>query len=451
MQEKTLNKVGSRNWLIFIIIGFAGQLAWSLENMYLNSFLFDLGYANYQEMITWTEALSAITACITTIIMGGLSDKVGKRKIFITFGYLLWGVSTALFGLINSGNVKSLFPAVASAQMASIFVIAIDCLMTFFGSTANDASFNAYVTRNVTDKNRGKVEGVLSILPLMSMLAITVIFTFTAEANGEWDIFFFIIGAFVFLVGILSFFLIPKEKTDPKEEKYIRLVFEGFKPHVIKENPMLYIILIADFIYCMASQIVFPYMIIYFNKTLGFEGTDYLLLLGLVLIIGSILSVVAGFLLDKVDKIKMLIPWSLIYIAGLIILFFVNKGQLIFAIIAGTMMMFGYIIVSTVINALIRQNTPKDKEGVFQGIRMIFQVALPMLTGPYIAQLIINNLADETFVNDFGTIQNLPPKWIWLFGAGFFALIFIPIIILLVKNRKNHKLDNKGLLYDQDK
>jgi len=114
-------------------------------------------------------------------------------------------------------------------------------------------------------------------------------------------------------------------------------------------------------------------------------------------------------------------------------------------------MMFGYIIVSTVINALIRQNTPKDKEGVFQGIRMIFQVALPMLTGPYIAQLIINNLADETFVNDFGTIQNLPPKWIWLFGAGFFALIFIPIIILLVKNRKNHKLDNKGLLYDQDK
>ena len=207
--------------------------------MYLNSFLFDLGYANYQEMITWTEALSAITACITTIIMGGLSDKVGKRKIFITFGYLLWGVSTALFGLINSGNVKSLFPAVASAQIASIFVIAIDCLMTFFGSTANDASFNAYVTRNVTDKNRGKVEGVLSILPLMSMLAITVIFTFTAEANGEWDIFFFIIGAFVFLVGILSFFLIPKEKTDPKEEKYIRLVFEGFKPHGLSDEEVL--------------------------------------------------------------------------------------------------------------------------------------------------------------------------------------------------------------------
>src|SRR5574344_337073 len=166
MKDNSL-KVGVRNWFIFIIIGFAGQLAWSLENMYLNSFLFDLGYENYQAMITWTEALSAITACITTIIMGGLTDKVGRRKIFITVGYLLWGVSTAAFGLINVKNVSTLFPAVAGAQLASIFVIIIDCIMTFFGSTSNDASFNAYVTRNVKDTNRGKVEGVLSVLPLM--------------------------------------------------------------------------------------------------------------------------------------------------------------------------------------------------------------------------------------------------------------------------------------------
>jgi Major Facilitator Superfamily. len=448
MKDNSL-KVGVRNWFIFIIIGFAGQLAWSLENMYLNSFLFDLGYENYQAMITWTEALSAITACITTIIMGGLTDKVGRRKIFITVGYLLWGVSTAAFGLINVKNVSTLFPAVAGAQLASIFVIIIDCIMTFFGSTSNDASFNAYVTRNVKDTNRGKVEGVLSVLPLMSMLLITVLYGFTGK--NHWDYFFYIVGGFVFLIGIIAFFLIPKETVDPKEEKYIRLVFEGFKPSVIKANPMLYIILIADFIYCAASQIVFPYMIIYFNKTLGFVETDYLILLGTVLIVGSLLSVIAGFLLDKVDKIKMMIPWSLIYIAGLVLLFFVNKGNLIFAVIAGTLMMFGYIICATVINSLVRDYTPKDKEGVFQGVRMVFQVALPMVTGPYIAQVIVNNLSNETYINDFNVTQKLPPKWIWLFGAGVFTLIFIPIIILIIKNHKIHKLDNKGLLYDQTK
>jgi MFS family permease len=129
----------------------------------------------------------------------------------------------------------------------------------------------------------------------------------------------------------------------------------------------------------------------------------------------------------------------------------VNKGNLIFAVIAGTLMMFGYIICATVINSLVRDYTPKDKEGVFQGVRMVFQVALPMVTGPYIAQVIVNNLSNETYINDFNVTQKLPPKWIWLFGAGVFTLIFIPIIILIIKNHKIHKLDNKGLLYDQTK
>ena len=32
------NKLSKRLWLSFILIGLAGQLAWSIENMYLNVF-----------------------------------------------------------------------------------------------------------------------------------------------------------------------------------------------------------------------------------------------------------------------------------------------------------------------------------------------------------------------------------------------------------------------------
>jgi hypothetical protein len=146
----------------------------------------------------------------------------------------------------------------------------------------------------------------------------------------------------------------------------------------------------------------------------------------------------------------MIIPCAIVYILGLLLMFFVQKGDLVFALIGGTIMMFGYIICATVINALVRDHTPIGKEGVFQGVRMVFQVALPMVTGPYIAQVIVTNLATETYVNEFGVTQNLPPKWIWIFGAVGFAVIAIPTIVLLVKNKKIHKLDNKGLLYDQD-
>ena len=32
-------KVGFRNWIIILLVGFAGQFAWAIENMYLNTFM----------------------------------------------------------------------------------------------------------------------------------------------------------------------------------------------------------------------------------------------------------------------------------------------------------------------------------------------------------------------------------------------------------------------------
>ena len=35
------NKLGIRNWITFIMIGLIGQFAWTIENMYLNRYLFE--------------------------------------------------------------------------------------------------------------------------------------------------------------------------------------------------------------------------------------------------------------------------------------------------------------------------------------------------------------------------------------------------------------------------
>lgn len=193
------NKVGLRMWIIVILIGLAGQFAWSIENMYLNTYIAYLNFNapvsekfDYNLLISITTALSAVTATLTTIFMGGLSDKLRKRKIFISFGYILWGISTASFGLLNVYGAVEIIPISMSAITAAIMVIVIDCIMTFFGSTGNDAAFNSYITKNIEDKNRAKVEGVLGILPLIAMLIIFVgLNGLTTEANGNrWDLFF---------------------------------------------------------------------------------------------------------------------------------------------------------------------------------------------------------------------------------------------------------------------
>lgn len=451
MVKQNKDRVGTRNWLIFIIIGLAGQLAWSLENMYLNNYIFAQGYNDYQTMITWTVALSAITACLTTIFMGGLSDYVGRRKIFIIGGYLLWGLSTLAFAFVDKKYlIESGIVSVQSAAfVASTLIIMLDCIMTFFGSTSNDACFNSYITRNVSNRNRGKVEGVLSILPLISMLLITVLFTFVVKDN-DWTIFFIVVGGFVFVVGLISFFIFPKEKVQKSDEKYLKLLIEGFRPSFIKDNKTLYIILIACFIYNAATQIFFPYMMIYFQYSLKIEGSDFMILMGSVLIISAALSVVAGRIMDKVSKFKSLIVWVVIFILGLVLISLAQVGNLVYLIISGIIMMFGYIVSGSAINASLREYTPSGKEGSFQGIRMIFQVALPMIIGPLIGQAIVNS-STSTYINDFNEVQKLPQNLIWVVAAASLVLVFIPNIILIIKENKTSKVKNKGIIYDQNR
>ncbi len=467
-EEKIINetkkdKVGWRMRLIFILVGFTGQLAWNVENMYLNKFIFSFGATNYSLMITITVAVSAIVACLSTIFMGALSDKVRKRKMFIAFGYILWGLATASFGLISVENVQILFPTLTAATVASIFVIVIDAIMTFIGSLANDAAFNAYVTENVSDKNRGKVEGVLSILPLVAIMVIIVGLD-SLTTNGHWDLFFYIIGGIAFIIGIISLFLIPKEtiKETLPERKYLRSIADGFRIKTVKENKGLYLILLSYLVFGIATQIFFPYLIIYFQYSLGFEGLEFMICLGVVLVIGSILTVLVSILMDKLGRDRLLIPVMIVAIIGLVLVYFVGKGQLIFAIIAGIIMLFGYICGGSVLNAIVRAHVPEGQEGTFMGVRMIFAVTLPMVSGPYIAQVIVDNFATEQYENEYHTLQNLPPALIWIVAAAVLLLVFIPIFFYL-RNEKKERLNrertecgktNNGISYeikDEDK
>ena len=141
-----------RFWVALVLFSLVGQVAWVVENMYFNVFIYNMFGASPAD-ISLMVAASSIVATLTTILIGALSDKIGRRKIFITLGYILWGVSILLFALVRKDIIGALFPAAVSVSAVCITItIVLDCLMTFFGSTANDAAFNAWVTDNTTDQ-----------------------------------------------------------------------------------------------------------------------------------------------------------------------------------------------------------------------------------------------------------------------------------------------------------
>ena len=143
------NKFSRSNWTILIIFGLIGQIAWSVENMYFNLFVFDTISPDLSA-VTLMVQLSGIVATVATLFAGTISDKVGNRRAFIAYGYIIWGVTVALFGFISPELIGKIFGVGAEegVKIALVSVIVGDCIMTLFGSTANDASFNAWVTDN---------------------------------------------------------------------------------------------------------------------------------------------------------------------------------------------------------------------------------------------------------------------------------------------------------------
>ena len=99
---------GRNNWTVLLLFGLVGQLAWSVENMYFNLFVFDTVSKNLSA-ITLMVQLSGVMATVATLVAGAISDKIGNRSKFISIGYAIWGVTVALFGYLSPSLTMRLF------------------------------------------------------------------------------------------------------------------------------------------------------------------------------------------------------------------------------------------------------------------------------------------------------------------------------------------------------
>ena len=426
-----------RTWLTLLIFGLLGQLAWTIENMYFNVFVYNTLSGNV-DVIASMVALSAITATVTTLLMGAISDKLGKRKIFITLGYFIWGLTVIAFSFISLENITKYFPYVEAATAGGTFAIVMDCIMTFFGSTANDAAFNAWITDEIDNTDRSKYEAVLATLPLISMIIVFGLLDGLTQ-QGKWDTFFFIIGGSVSIGGILGIFLIKESPAAKLKTSVFSNITYGFKPSVIKENKSLYLSLTCLLMLAIATQVFMPYFIIYIQAYLHIN--DYALILAAVLLVSSAISVLLGTVIDKLGTFKVFVPATLAFVVGLVMMFFART--VITIILSGIVMMSGNLLLTAIINGSIRNYTPLDKAGLFQGIRMIFAVMLPMIIGPVIGALVIKN-SGNTYV-DLGVVKEVPTPAIWLASAVVAVLILIPFYFLSKEDKKQKKVHNKLL------
>ncbi|MBP3322936.1 MAG: MFS transporter, partial [Clostridia bacterium] len=317
-----MKKLGGKFWASLVIFSLTGQIAWVIENMYFNVFIYKMFGAD-PGAISAMVASSAISATLTTIFIGALSDKIGKRKIFISGGYILWGISILSFALIRLDVINAVFPAAVSAMSIGVsLVIIMDCVMTFFGSSANDACFNAWLTDMTEDGGRGKAEGINSMMPLLAVLAVFGGFmAFDLNKVESWTLIYIIIGVSVILIGVLGIFIIDESTVKiESNNKYFQNTFYGFRPKVIKENKTLYVSLICFAIFGISIQIFMPYLILYYNVSLKMD--NYVLIMAPAIILAAIFTALYGKVYDKKGFKNAVIPATLLLSLGFVILFF---------------------------------------------------------------------------------------------------------------------------------
>ena len=432
--EKT--KQTGRFWLALVIFSLVGQVAWVVENMYFNVFIYKMFHASASAISAMVGA-SAAAATVTTLIIGALSDKLGKRKIFICGGYIIWGITIWSFSLIRMDVIDALFPSVASAAAVGVsLVIVMDCVMTFFGSSANDACFNAWLTDVTDETNRGAAEGINSMMPLLAILVVFGGFmSFDLDKSESWVTIFNIIGIVVIAIGVLGIFLIrePEVKTDGNQNYFANILY-GFRPSVIAANKTLYATFLAVAAFNISIQVFMPYLILYYSVSL--QMADYVLIMAPAIILAAVFTAFYGRVYDRAGFRKAVIAPIVLLKAGYVFLYFCRSTALVF--VGSLLMMCGNLSGGAMFGAMVRDNTPANKTGMFQGLRIFSQVLIPGVVGPAIGAAVLKNA--ETILNDDGTTSFIPNANIFLaaFGAGILIWVVLAFVFRLIKKEANH-------------
>ena len=370
--NSALNK---KTWIAIILLAFSGQLAWGVENQYYNTFMYNKITPDPRP-ISWMVAASAVAATLTTILMGTLSDRTrtrwGRRRPFILFGYVAWGLLTAIYPLASYFH-----PVMLAVGMAILF----DCIMTFFGSTANDASLNAYITDVTTKENRGRV---MSVVEILTWVAILVVYGGSGPIidNLGYFVFFYLIGGLVLALGLVgSFFIHEEPVTEKPKGTYWQQLAAGFRWKNLVANRDFFMVLIGISIWAIAQNIYFPYLIIYLQHYVQLDTTSSSITIAVCILSGGIASAYPlGLLVDRWGRKPMALIAVGAEMVGLIL--FSLTRALIPLVITGILWL-GPLTAWTISTGTWSKDLfPEDKRGQFAGFYLFFWVMVPMILGP---------------------------------------------------------------------
>lgn len=413
--KPTLNQ---RIWIAVALLAFSGQLAWAVENQFFNTFLYNTITPDPRP-VSWMVAASAVTATVTTLLMGTLSDRTrsrwGRRRPFLLFGYLAWGVMTALFP-----SAAFFRPVGLAIAMAILF----DCLMTFCGSTANDAALNAYVTDVTTSENRGRM---MSVIELLTWVAILIVYGGSGLLieNLGYFAFFYLIGGLVFVMGLVGGLLAQEEvPTDVPQKSYWKQLTEAFQWKTLTANQDFFLVLLGISLWAIAQNVFFPYLIIYLQHYIQLDTMTATITIAVSILVGGIaLAWPIGLLVDRWGRK----PTALVAVGAemLGLVLFSLSRTLVPLLATGILWLIPLTAWTIATGTWSKDLLPEDRRGQFLGFYLFFLVMIPMVLGPLVGGWLGTRFGIPTVIN--GQPGFIPTPLLFQVAGAATLLAAIPI------------------------
>ena len=423
--NKTNQKISGKTWALIWILGLAGQLCWSVENQWFNTFVYAKIAAD-PWIVSWMVAISSIVTTFSTFFFGTWSDRLGKRKPFVFIGYMLWGVFTILFGVTE-------FLPKNELVAAAIMVIAMDALMSFFGSMGNDAAFSSWTTDLSNDSNRGQIGAVLAALPIIATIVGTVVSGILIAAL-DYFAFFIIVGVFVIIIGLIGLiFMRDADGIEPNKDQkgFWHQFFSVFNFKNIKENKELFCVFLISCVYFICFNFYYTHIGNYFIYTLGYDEGMAGIIQGVGLGLAIFATLPAIKLINKGQHVKMIAASVVFSVIGLGVIGFAG-GNIVMLLPGIILAGVGYVLVVQTTTAWSKGLYPEGNFGQYEGVRIVFNVMIPMVIGPSAASVLIERFGNPVMIEGK---PGMAPTAVIFFAAGILSVLTLIPMFMAAKQK----------------
>ncbi|WP_194842101.1 MFS transporter [Gracilibacillus salitolerans] len=266
----------------------------------------------------------ALSYAVFGLIMGSISDRIGKRKV------LLAGIAVFSGATFVTGISGSLLALICFRVLAGL------------GAAMIQPTVFSFVGEVIEYKQRGKVMGlVTSALILPTVVGIPISGFITDIFN--WRITFYALGMIGICMLIVTWFTIPHSPST-SSTSLIKMLREAFS------NRTITLTLLISFMYYGGLESIFSIIGIYYYQYFQLSSS----IIGIILLIAGVTSVLGSLVSGKVmnkphNKKKLLLSMSLISLFSILLLT-VNDKILYVSIFLNLVWSFSYAFGQNVIN-----------------------------------------------------------------------------------------------------